>query len=216
MKQLALDASTPTASLALLEDDALVLQTSWTAEQGHHENIVAHIADAVARAGWTWDVINQFVVGRGPGAYSGLRASLLAVQALAAPGGQPVVAFSSMEALALRLLDEHQTDTLTVVGDARRQTIWLATITRATLARGPAIWRLVPLDEAPEQLKAAHLIATPHTQTLTTLREAIHPTAWLPGDQLPTAADLACLARLRQAIGTAPEPLVPLYLHAAV
>lgn len=216
MKMLALDCSTGHASVALLENGETVHQATWFTERARHENAIDHLTTAMNAARWAWDVIDLFAVGRGPGAYSGLRASLLTVQALAAPGSKPVVAVSSMEALGLRLMEEHETESITLVGDARRQSVWMGTLTRPEILTHAIEWRIVSAAEAASALVNARLIATPHADALQTLREQTPAASWMAESQHPTALDIARLALARRAHHAPPGPLTPLYLHSAV
>ena len=214
MKTISLECSTSQASVALLEYEELVHEEIWITERARHENIADRAAAVMGSAGWRWDEIELFVVGRGPGAYSGLRASLLAIQALAAPGGKSVVAVSSMDALAERLLREHNIDAITLVGDARRQSIWLGTCRRQLQAHQPTSWRVEPVTSA--IIDQNTVVATPHWDSLADFRARRSDLTWIGESQCPCARDVARLARLRRAAGAPPEPPVPLYLHDAV
>lgn len=216
MKMLSLECSTGHASVALLENDEPVHHAAWFTERARHENAIDQLAAAMNAAGWTWDAIDLFAVGRGPGAYSGLRASLLAVQALAAPGGKPVIAVSSMEALGLRLMEEHEAEAITIIGDARRQSVWIGALARPEILSHAVVWRIVSANEAAHALANARLIATPHAEALQALRGQTPAASWVAESQHPTALDIARLALFRREHNATPEPLTPLYLHAAV
>ncbi len=216
MKLLALDCSTVRASIALLENCDLIHEQTWETAGARHENIVDHIARLMERGGWSFDDVERIAVGRGPGAYSGLRASLLAAQALAAPSHTPVMALSSMDALAFRLMREHEINRITIIGDARRDSVWLGRCVMDELRATPTSWELVPVNEAVNQLTGDGLIATPHWPALEKIREQLSQANWIKESQHPTAFDVASLALLRLENHTDPEPLNPLYLHAAV
>lgn len=215
MKIVSLDCSTAQASAALLEQDEVCFEECWITERNQHEHLVDHIDALMKKSGWRWDDIGLFVVGRGPGSYSGLRASLLAAQALAAPGGTPVIAVSSMDALAWRLLEEEESDAILIVGDARRQSFWLGHARREMLGSTPIAWQIVSAADAAHHLDSG-LIATPHWDATAALRLSSGKATWLPESRHPTAADVARLALLRISQSSPPEPLTPLYLHAAV
>jgi tRNA threonylcarbamoyladenosine biosynthesis protein TsaB len=216
MKLLALDCSTARASVALLENGELIHEQTWETAGARHENVVAHIARLMERGGWRFDEVERMAVGRGPGAYAGLRASLLAAQALAAPSRTPVMAVSSMDALALRLMREHEADGITLIGDARRNSVWLGRCVRDELETIPTTWRLVPVDEAVNELAGDGLIATPHWPALETIRRELAEANWIKESQHPTAMDVAALVLLRHEHHAATESRAPLYLHAPV
>ncbi len=207
MKILALDCSTTQASMALFDDDTLVAQTGWFEERSRHERLFDAGAALMRGAGWQWAELELFAVGRGPGAYSGLRVSLLAVQAWAAPGGRPVVAVSSMEAAARLWLEATGSAALWVVGDARREAWWYGHVTRDRKDE-PVPWRVAPRTDVLRAIPTETPVATPHPAAVT---------GWPTAHVLtPDAAAIARLAKLRLHSSVPPEPLVPLYLHAAV
>lgn len=206
MRILALDCSTPQASMALFEDDMLVAETGWFEERSRHERLFDAGAELLRGAGWRWEELELFAVGRGPGAYSGLRVSLLAVQAWAAPGGRPVVAVSSMEASARVWLEATGSPSLWVVGDARRATWWFGEVVREQTGT-PVPWRVAPSADIERIIPANVPVATPHPAVVT---------AWPTHTLVPDATAVARLARAHRSSSVPPEPLLPLYLHAAV
>jgi len=215
MNVLSLDCSTTKASAQLWCDGKPGPAVAWEAERARHEGLFDRLRVLLAEAGWSWVELGLYVVGRGPGAYSGLRVSLLAVQALAEPGGVPVMAVSSMEAMALGLMVRHGLDELTVVGDARRDSFWHGRCVRATLLQSPVEWSVAKLSEASNVLSGARNLVSPHGDSLRALRETVGG-HWLDGAPVPTAADVYALVMARRAAGAASDPLLPLYLHPAV
>ena len=139
---------------------------------------------------------------------------------IALPLTRPVVEaqvkISSMDALALRLMREHEANKITIVGDARRNSIWLGTCTIEDIQTKPTAWRIVPATEAANLLADETLIATPHGPALDSVRDQLAAAIWIKESQYPDAMDVAGLAALRHEQHATPEPLTPLYLHAAV
>src|SRR5262245_28964878 len=140
MKLLSLDCSTTNANVALFENDQAIASKAWFEQRARHEGLFEIVDGLIKSTGWTYSDINLFAVGRGPGAYSGLRVSLLAVQALAAPGNAPVVAVSSMDALAMNLMKTHGLQDITIIGDARRDSIWFGHADAANIVKHPVKW----------------------------------------------------------------------------
>jgi len=216
MRLLSLDCSTTTASLALIDDSGLVAERVWFEERARHEGLFEFGVAAMAEAGWRWEELTLFTVGRGPGAYSGLRVSLLAAQAWAAPGRIPVVAVSSMEAAAMALMDREGLDALLVVGDARRQSVWYGEVRRACLDTDPTSWQVIGREEFVTKMSPGLSIASPHREVLTDLRAANLSIRWHDDPLIPRAVDVARLAQRRLTSPIPPEALTPLYMHAAV
>jgi tRNA threonylcarbamoyladenosine biosynthesis protein TsaB len=215
MKILSLDCSTAQASIALLENGEVCRDLFWVAERARHEDVADRLAAVMGAAGWRWDEVDLFTVGRGPGAYSGLRSSLLAMQALAAPGGTPVLAVSSMDALALRLMTEMEIDSLTIVGDARRNSLWMGHCERQAIHQHATPWRIIP-RLATALPNSGTPLATPHWNALEDMYRQTPERLWIKEAQYPSAEDVARLAQIRRNAGASAEPLAPLYLHDAV
>lgn len=214
MKLFSLDCSTTSASACLIETGKVVQSSSWFEERARHEGLFDIADQLISASGWSWSEIELFAAGRGPGAYSGLRVSLLAAQALAAPSGAKVVAVSSMEALAVRLCEQHELEEITIVGDARRNSVWHGHfIANATQ---PTEWRVDPIPDALAAMSANTILATPHWDSLQEFRSGAADRTWLDGAHIPTAEDIATLALQRLESNIEPDPVLPLYLHPAV
>jgi len=216
MKLLSLECSTPNASAALIDDGIVIGSISWHEDRARHEGIFEKVQMLMTGAGWTFEDIEQYSVGRGPGAYSGLRVSLLAAQALAAPDGKPVFAVSSMEAMALDICQLYGLEDITIVGDARRHALWMGHCRMESLVRHPTEWSVVSLDDFAASTKPDSRMATPHWDALRELRERNPGVNWMADAQLPTAEQVARLVNLRLSAGLPTDPLTPLYLHPAV
>ena len=106
MKVLALEFSTETASLALLDGGAVVAARSVDAGQRRSQGLFDAAAALLAGAGWTFAGVDAFAVGRGPGSYTGLRVSVTAANGWALPAQKPVWTMSSGEALAAEIFAE--------------------------------------------------------------------------------------------------------------
>lgn len=204
---LALELSTVRASIAIHNDEAPLATASWEEPQARHQRVFEETPRLLAEAGVDWPQIDLFAVGRGPGAFSGIRIGLMAAQMYAIPLGRRVVAVSSGEALAA----EVGQDRVLVCGDARRGMFWYGLRANGRLE----CWRICRVDEwaAVCQQAAVALIVTSQWERVAPLRaatpEGLH---WEAADRYPTAAGVARLALA----GEASEPLVPIYLHPPV
>ncbi len=90
MKILALETSTETASVALLDGDRL-LERSVAGRPGHSETILPEIRLLLAEAGVALDALDAIAFGAGPGAFTGLRLACGVAQGLAMGLGKPVI-----------------------------------------------------------------------------------------------------------------------------
>ncbi len=100
MKILAVDTSTQTCSVALIDDEALIGETTTGLHQTHSKHLMSLIEQLLAVAGLRIDAVDALAVVRGPGSFTGLRIGISSVKGLAAATGKPAVGVSSLEALA--------------------------------------------------------------------------------------------------------------------
>jgi tRNA threonylcarbamoyl adenosine modification protein YeaZ len=214
MLVLSIEMSSAENDVALVRAGQVLARRTWTALMFHHTRLFDLLHELLAEAGVTPEQVELFAVGRGPGSFSGTRVALTAAQAFAMPGGRPVVAVSSGIALARTVAAAGGADTVAVIGDARRDTIWLGVFDGKTGAPAePAPWITLPLAQLAALLPAGAKIVSPDWTRL-----APHWPASLPQPigQFPTAAAVAQLALEQHASATTPEPLLPIYLHPAV
>ena len=190
MKLLALEFSTATASLALLEDGALAAAAAVDAGHRRSQGLFAAAAELLRGAAWTMADVGAFAVGRGPGSYTGLRVSLTAANGWALPANKPVWTVSSGAALAAEAFAElPEIPRVAVAGPARRGTIWAGLFARNAGQVGA--WKLLPADARGAEWPGTH---------------------WVDPARVPKAE---WVGRLFFA-GGASEDRQPIYLHPAV
>jgi tRNA threonylcarbamoyladenosine biosynthesis protein TsaB len=117
MRLLALDTSTEACSVALLLDDVLRLRFELT-ERSHADLVLPMVDELLAEAGIALADLDGLAFGRGPGAFTGLRIATGVVQGLALGAGLPVVAVSSLAAVAEQV-PAAAGETILVCNDAR-------------------------------------------------------------------------------------------------
>ncbi|SFM41300.1 tRNA (adenosine(37)-N6)-threonylcarbamoyltransferase complex dimerization subunit type 1 TsaB [Thermodesulforhabdus norvegica] len=105
MKILAADTSTMTGSLALVEfngnDDGTVLfEESITSQVTHSRRLLAHIDYLLKEIGLSISDVDGFVVGTGPGSFTGIRIGVTTFKSLAWGLRKPVKGIPSLDALA--------------------------------------------------------------------------------------------------------------------
>lgn len=147
MKLLALEFSTETASLALLDGGAVAAAAAVEASHRRSQGLFAAAEGLLHGAGWTFADVGAFAVGRGPGSYAGLRVSLTAANGWALPEHKPVWTVSSGAALAAELFAEQpEVPRVVVSGDARRGMIWAGLFERGEGlgVRPVGEWKLWP------------------------------------------------------------------------
>jgi len=203
VKIFTIELSSRFGSIALLEAGEVVADKSWEENFKNRQQLF----DAMASMEVDWVGVDVFAVGRGPGAFSGMRIGFSVANSLAAPAGKPVYALNSGAALALRFGSERTA----VVGDARRNQIW------AGVFKGVELEKEFELM-GPDKLKAfvpedALVVSSDHDR-LASLLDGFN---LLPdGAAYPTAGELGRLVSQRLGQGIESEPLEPLYMHPPV
>ena len=97
---LSLDTTTRGGSVAVLLDDRVLALVEGDGTRTHGERLPGELERALAEAGQPLSAIDLLAVASGPGAFTGLRIGMAAMQGLALVTGRPVVGVSGLDALA--------------------------------------------------------------------------------------------------------------------
>jgi tRNA threonylcarbamoyl adenosine modification protein YeaZ len=216
---LAIDMSTTVGSLALLNDDSIVTETVWDEDTSRNQRLFSVLPEMLKKAGIDPVAIDLFCIGLGPGAFSGLRISLSAIRGLALPDSKPIFGLSSAEAMAWQLIRLENKASVTVVGDARRSTLWLAEFK----ADGAVVTMTIPFtlvkwEELPGKLSTGTTVVSPDWGRIGEKLIASMPSGCELVRQrcTPTARSVALLALAKLRNGEKSLPLNPIYLHPPV
>jgi tRNA threonylcarbamoyladenosine biosynthesis protein TsaB len=114
---LAVDAATEVCSAALLCDGDVRVR-SIEAGRGDAQQLLAMVRELLAEAQVPWSMLNGIAASIGPGAFTGVRISVSVAQGLAFGAGLPVVPVTTLEAMALQVL-ERDSDRAIACLDAR-------------------------------------------------------------------------------------------------
>ncbi len=219
MNVLALEWSAAIGSVALWADNEVVAQESVSYVNGAGATELVQATErARTVAGWSWDSVQCYAVGRGPGRYSGMRIALTVAQHLALPGATPVRAVSSGDALAAEVAAAQPAVAhVAVVGDARRDYLWQRLFTvQNGLVRAEQDWALATWTDWEQALPAETLVVSPDWERLKS-RVGDPPAGnWITSSKSPSAEWVARLAVAQLQADTPPEPCHPIYLHPAV
>lgn len=214
---LAIDQSSEYGSLALLRDERVLGERTWTDRRGHCQSLFEQVANVMSGAGVEWTQINCYAVGLGPGSYTGLRIALAAALGFAMPDRRRVYGVSSAEALAGVFLADSDAASVMVIGDARRHQLWARVFTlREGLGSAVTPWMLRSAATLAECRASAWI--TPDWERLGPLMKAQAPADVLviEKQQTPSATSVghAAFRRIRAKLSS--DPLTPIYLHPAV
>ena len=127
MNLLAIETATEACSVALVHGETVIARTEL-APRRHAERVLPMADQLLAEAGIGKHALDGVAVGRGPGAFTGVRLAVSLAQGMAMALGVPVVTVSSLAALALEA-PEDDADILAVI-DARMGEIYAASYQR--------------------------------------------------------------------------------------
>jgi len=98
--QIAIDTSTDTASLALVQDNEVVAELTWRCGQNHTIQLLPHLSHLLNQTKLSLQSASCIIVAKGPGSYNGLRVGISTTKGLAYSLGIPIVGISTLEAEA--------------------------------------------------------------------------------------------------------------------
>ena len=129
MKILALELSSARGSVALFNDGNVVFFREWQNDRKNSGPFFEYLAEVLKE----FEKPDTIIVGLGPGSYAGTRIAISAAIGLQAASQSRLIGFPSICAI------ECDTAEYCVIGDARRQTFFLARIHGNNLAESPTL-----------------------------------------------------------------------------
>ncbi len=152
---LALETSTPNASLALWDESRkeLVWSSTFHTDRSHNSVIFQPVEEALEKCDRKLDAV---AVGLGPGSYSGVRVGIAVANGLAISLGTRALGLSSLEAYLPGCSN------YLVIGDARRNTGFIASIREGKLQGEPELIEMEPFAEKLQSARSGNLpVVTP-------------------------------------------------------
>ena len=98
--QIAIDTSTDTASLALVQEGEILAELTWCSGQNHTVQLLPHLSHLLNQTKLSLESASGIIVAKGPGSYNGLRVGVSTAKGLAFSLGIPIVGISTLEAEA--------------------------------------------------------------------------------------------------------------------
>ena len=216
MNLLAIETATEACSVALVHGETVIARTEL-APRRHAERVLPMADELLAEAGIGKHALDVIAVGRGPGAFTGVRLAVSLAQGMAMALGLPVVTVSSLAALALEAPEDDAA--ILAVIDARMGEIYAACYQR------DGNGGLLALDEERvctadtlvlPQAAAWQVVGTGWTTYEDTLRGRLNfaPVS-ANGACFPQARHVATLAvsEFKAGRAHAPELALPVYLR---
>ncbi|MCA1585841.1 MAG: tRNA (adenosine(37)-N6)-threonylcarbamoyltransferase complex dimerization subunit type 1 TsaB [Acidobacteria bacterium] len=231
---LSLDTTTRAGSVAVVRDDEVLALQLGESSRTHGERLPGEIDAALVAASVDRQALDLLVVASGPGAFTGLRIGLAAIQGLAMTLAKPVISVSALDALAHtafaapRMPSAATIEYVAALMDAQRGEVYAALYEKTKpgfVFSSELPWRMV---QAPIVGPAAQVISGwtmdrsgairwvgDGAVRFGTIIEAAGTNWSVDMDVPPLAPALAHIGRLRAAQGEAgsPHALQPLYVR---
>ena len=125
---LSLDTSSPSGSVAVLRDQALIGVISTRGEENYSSRMFRHLEFLLNDLSLKLGQFDLFAVSAGPGSFTGLRVGLTAAKGWAEVYKKPVVGVSALEAVAIQC--RALTAAVVPVLDARRGQVYFGVYRR--------------------------------------------------------------------------------------
>ena len=123
MNTLAIDTSTKNFSLAVSRNGKIVRYRNIFLDKVLESSIIPAIEKILRDSKLKFKDLDGYAVGLGPGSFTSLRVGLSTIKAFALVTGKPVVGISSLDVIAMNVLDE-PADQICTIMDARRKQIY--------------------------------------------------------------------------------------------
>ena len=214
MNILALELSTEACSIAVSHGDRIVHRHE-IAPRKHAEYALPWADELLKQAGLAKSDLDAIAVGKGPGAFTGVRLSIAIGQGLAFALNKPLIGISTLAVLAQGAIRQHHAGPVLAVIDARMDEIYAGRFD----ANGHAasVEQVIAPDLLNlEGITADWMIAGTGLQAVNgLLRSRLPDGIATDATALPDARNLLTLAQraLRDGVETRPEDVEPAYLR---
>ncbi len=123
MRILGIETSTPVCSVALVEDDRILVRYTLNLGTHHSERLLPMIQQALADTGIVMGDLDGIAVASGPGSFTGLRIGMSTAKGLCLGGELPILPVSTLAGLALGAASSNM-PTYAML-DARRDSVYI-------------------------------------------------------------------------------------------
>ncbi|NRA60831.1 MAG: tRNA (adenosine(37)-N6)-threonylcarbamoyltransferase complex dimerization subunit type 1 TsaB [Psychrobium sp.] len=177
---LIIDTSTEACSVALVHNNTLISEFDVT-PRNHTRMVLPMVDSLLKKAQMSVAQLDAIAWARGPGSFTGVRIGTGIMQGLALGANKPVIAISTLAAMAQQAIDEHQASFVISAIDARM---------------GEVYWGIYQDVDGLATLVEQEIVASPEKLTELALPEQQYMavgTAWLAYPQLLNLANItAC------------------------
>jgi tRNA threonylcarbamoyladenosine biosynthesis protein TsaB len=124
MRILTIDTSGAHGSVALCEDEKVLVQRSERTKAGHSTFLLPALSELLAETGWKINDLDRIVCVSGPGSFAGIRVGIASAKGLSFATGVPIVGVGSLKALAWGARDKEKI--LCPILDAKKKQVYTA------------------------------------------------------------------------------------------
>jgi tRNA threonylcarbamoyladenosine biosynthesis protein TsaB len=123
MNILSIDTSTKNFSLAVAKNGKVVRYRNMILDKVLESSMIPAIEKILKDSKLKFKDLHGYAVGLGPGSFTSLRVGLSTIKAFAFATGNPVVGISSLDVMAMNVMDE-KADQICTIMDARRKQVY--------------------------------------------------------------------------------------------
>ncbi len=160
MKILGIDTSSKFLSIALSENENIIIEEMHLLERRHSSELIPKIRGMLEKANSSIDRVDAFVVGLGPGSFTGLRIGVSAVKGFGVATKKPCIGVASIDALAALFKAKPWTENvqglalnrakIVPIIDAKRQNVYSAVYKKGVKK---SKYLLIKIDELMKKIK---------------------------------------------------------------
>ncbi|MPW29508.1 tRNA (adenosine(37)-N6)-threonylcarbamoyltransferase complex dimerization subunit type 1 TsaB [Agarivorans sp. B2Z047] len=159
---LALDTSTENCSVALQWKGEVISKQEYS-PRDHTQKILPFVEQVLAEAGVSLTQLDAIAFGRGPGSFTGVRIGVATAQGLAFGADNPMVAVSTLQAMAQQAYVNHASERCLAAIDARM---------------GEVYWGEYHLEDGLMRLVGQELVIKPELLEASTNKATAVGTGW--------------------------------------
>lgn len=173
-------------TFAILEDNSK--------EYSHAERLHVYIERLLAENNLKAEQLDAIAVSKGPGSYTGLRIGVSAAKGLCFALNKPLIAISTLEALAHQVIIEK--GMIIPMLDARRMEVYSAVFDEAFNEVRPVEAKILEADSFVEYLEkgSVYFVGNGAEKTKSLIQ---HPNAYFIEDKLPSANQMSKIAYMK-------------------
>ena len=216
---LSISQSTAHCSTIISRNGRILARRSWDSQMMNNHDLFKALPALFEESALSVADIDLFGVDIGPGSFAGIRTAISASNGMALLDNKQVIGISCGMAIAHDIVTDSPDATIVVVGDARRQRLWLAEFRKIggviTVHKN---YSLVTHEDFKDLIRRDSIVATPDWHRLEQyLTESTPSHASLINRQsVPTAEAIALLTLQESGKDEMPGTALPLYMHPPV